>query len=166
MVVDVGVDVSAVSGRDHGRGGLILIFSPLANFDIGVHLGLLCQRLAQWQNHKEPRMALESLLEKRAGHTPGIMREQLRLHTVDAGRLLQRFNHVGQQAELNLSSVGKTAAVSDEQVANHALAAFIDEKRIAEDASTVDGGVAGQNLGIDVAQDHFRRPAVIPREQP
>jgi len=57
------------------------------------------------------------------------------------------------------------ASVGDEKIANHSLAAFVYKKRIAENASAIEGRVARKNLGIDVAQNHVGGAAVIPGEQ-
>ena len=39
------------------------------------------------------------------------------------------------------------------------------KKEYPKNASTFDRGVAGKNLGVHIAQNHFRRAAVVPREQ-
>ena len=57
------------------------------------------------------------------------------------------------------------AARRNEQVADHALAALVDEERVADDAAALDRGIAGQDFGVDVAQDHLRRTAIVPGEQ-
>ena len=62
-------------------------------------------------------------------------------------------------------ALGKPRAVGDVEVANHSLTAFVDEERIAEDASAIDGSVARQNLRIDVAQNHLGRTGIVPGKQ-
>src|SRR5580700_5251443 len=70
-----------------------------------------------------------------------------------------------QQLDFHFARVGETSAVSHEKIAHHALAAFIHEKAVAEYAAAFDCGVSGKNFRVDVAQDHLRRPVVIPGEQ-
>src|ERR1700722_231553 len=79
--------------------------------------------------------------------------------------MLQGFDDMSQQAQLALGGIGNENAVLDKKVADHALAALVDEERITKDFAAFDGGVAGKDFRIDVAQDHLRRAAVIPREQ-
>src|ERR1700728_50438 len=78
---------------------------------------------------------------------------------------MQGFDHVRQQLEFDLARIWQTAAVGHEQIADHALAAFIYKKRVAEDAAAFDGGIAGKNFRIHITQNHLRRPAVVPRKQ-
>ena len=33
LVVDLGIDVAAISGGDDGRGGLVVVLGPAADFD-------------------------------------------------------------------------------------------------------------------------------------
>src|SRR5450759_938891 len=92
---------------------------------------------------------------------------------MNAGRLLQGFDDVGKQAFFDLVTVETAGAVADrvadrfanKQVADHSLALLVDKEGVAEDAAALDGGVAGENLGIHVAQDHLGGGSVIPREQ-
>ena len=95
------------------------------------------------------------------------MNQQLRFDAVDAGRLLQGFDHMDQQPAFDLLRAGSaiSISVSHEQIADHSFITFIDEKGVAEDLAPVDGSVAGQDLGIDVAQDHLCRAGVVPGEQ-
>src|SRR6266852_5607805 len=52
---------------------------------------------------------------------------------------------------------------ADEQIADYSLTALIHKKRIADYATILNRGVPGKNLGIDVAQDHVRGAAIVPR---
>src|ERR1700677_3176963 len=70
-----------------------------------------------------------------------------------------------EQLDFNLVRVRQAAAVRHKQIANYSLAAFIDEKRITENAAALNGSVAWKNLRVHVTQNHLRRSAVIPREQ-
>src|SRR5271156_2602033 len=72
---------------------------------------------------------------------------------------------MSQQLEFNLARVGKTVAVGHEQISDNPFAAFIHEEGVAENPSALDGGVAGKDLRVHVAQDHLLRTAVVPREQ-
>src|ERR1700722_1085450 len=110
-------------------------------------------------------MTLKSRFQKRTGDGAGVMSQQLCFNAMDAGRLLQGFDDVSQQAQFHGTRIGKAAAVRDKEIADHSLAAFIDEKRIAEDFPAVNGGIAGKDFRIDVAQNHLRRAAVVPGEQ-
>src|ERR1051326_156302 len=110
-------------------------------------------------------MPLESGFEKWTCNGIGVMGQQLRLYAMNPRRLLQSRDDMGEQANLDLARVGETIAVGDIEIANHALAAFVDEKRVAEDAASIDGGVARQNFGVYVAQDHVSRTGAIPGKQ-
>src|ERR1017187_5995575 len=70
-----------------------------------------------------------------------------------------------QQLQFHLTRVGKTVAVGHEQISDHALTAFIQKEGVAENAAALDGGVAGKNFRVDIAQDHLGRSAVVPRKQ-
>src|SRR5271165_1524397 len=62
--------------------------------------------------------------------------------------------------------IRQASAVSDKEISDYALAAFVNEKCVAEDSSAIDGRVAGQNLGVHVAENHVGGPAVVPGKQP
>src|ERR1700751_1041420 len=83
---------------------------------------------------------------------------------MNSGRLLQCLDHMSQEFQFHLTRVGQTVAIGDVKVANHALAALVNEKGITEDASALDGRITGQNLGVNVAKNHFRGAGVVPRE--
>ena len=93
----------------------------------------------------------------------GRVSQQLRLYPMDTGRLLQGLNDVLNHLRLDPGSVAATRR--DKQVAHHPFAAFVDEERIANNAASLHRGVARQDLRIHVAQDHFRRAAIIPTQQ-
>src|ERR1700685_555293 len=100
-------------------------------------------------------MTLESLIEKRPRYTSRFVREQLRFHAMNSGRLLQGLDDMRQQFDFYLASVGKASAVRHEKIADHSFAAFIHEKAVAEDAAALDGGVSGKDFRVNVAQDHL-----------
>src|ERR1700690_852787 len=84
---------------------------------------------------------------------------------MDAWRLLQGLNHMQEQPRFHFVRIGEAAAVGHEQVSNHALAAFVDKKRVANDSAAIDGSGSRQDFRIHVAQDHVSRTAVVPGEQ-
>src|SRR5260370_11541062 len=100
---------------------------------------------------------------------------------MNAGRLLQGFDDVSEQAFFDLvaariaASVADRVAnrvagsvadrVADKEVADHALALLVDKEGVAEDAAPLDGGVPGENLGVHVAENHLRGSGIVPRKQ-
>jgi hypothetical protein len=90
--------------------------------------------------------------------------QQLRFNAMDARGILQRLDHVRQQAIFKFRGGVRVARLGGPhvQVADHTLVTFVDEKRVAADAAAEDGSVTWQDLGIDVAQDHLRRSPVVP----
>src|SRR4030095_6395488 len=70
-----------------------------------------------------------------------------------------------QKAAFHFMAFGGAAAVGHKQVADDSFAALVDEEGVAEDAPTLYSGVARQNLGVDVAEDHVGGTGVIPGEQ-
>jgi hypothetical protein len=97
------------------------------------------------------------------------MHQQLRLDAVDPRRLLQGRDHVGEQAMFQLvmpvPSVAAAAPVGYEQVPDHSLAALVDEEGVSLDVAVLHCGIAREDLGVHVAQDHLRRAAVVPGQQ-
>jgi len=77
---------------------------------------------------------------------------------------MQGFDDVGEQLFFDLVTAGSSVSVANEEVSDDALALLVHKKGIAEDAATLDGGVARKDFGIHVAQDHLRRGGVIPGE--
>ncbi len=120
------------------------------------------RRVGQLKNHEQPRITLKSLIQKRPRDAPRFVRQQLRFDPVDPGRLLESFDHVGQQLEFDLARIWNTGAVRHEQIADHSLAAFIHEEAVAEDAATFDGGVSGKDFRVYIPQDHLRRSVIVP----
>ena len=110
-------------------------------------------------------MPAETLVDKRPGDDSGLVHEQLRFDAMDAGRLLQGFDHVREQPGFHFVRIRQAAAVGDKKISNHALAAFVNKKRIAEDSSAIDGRVARQDLGVHVAKNHVGGAAVVPGKQ-
>src|ERR1700687_369908 len=119
--------------------------------------------------HEDAGMAAEALLQKGARDFSGVVRQQLRLHAMDAGRLLQGFDDVGEQALFDLVTVGTAGSVADrvadKEVADDALALLVDKEGVAEDAAALDGGVPGEDFRVHVAEDHLGRDGVVPGEQ-
>src|SRR5579863_4113367 len=107
-------------------------------------------------------MALKPGIKKRLRNCIGVVCQQLSLNSMNAGRLLQGLDHMVEQAELNLPRVGEPAAVGHIEIADHSLAAFVDKKRVTEDAAAVDRGVSRQDLGVNIAQDHLCRAGIVP----
>src|ERR1035441_1336701 len=113
--------------------------------------------------HEDPGMSAEALLQKGPRDFSGVVRQQLRLHAMDAGRLLQGFDDVGEQAFFHLVTIVTSGSVAyrvadrfeNEKVADDALALLVNKKGVAEDAAALDGGVAGKDFGVQVAQDHL-----------
>src|SRR5437764_7614872 len=110
-------------------------------------------------------MPAESLGQKRLRGCSGFMRQQLRFNAVYSRRLLQGFDHVGQQSAFDFLAIRAVIARADEQIADHALAALVDKERITEDFAAGDGRVTGQEFCVHVTEDHFRRTAVVPAQQ-
>src|ERR1700686_740858 len=85
---------------------------------------------------------------------------------MDAGRLLQGFDDVGEQALFDLVTVGTagsvTDRVADEEVADDALILLVHKKGVAENAAALDGGITGEDFGVHVAQDHLGGGGVVP----
>src|SRR5579864_3628990 len=81
---------------------------------------------------------------------------------MDSGGLLQRLNYMRQEFQFDLAGVGEAIAIGDVEVADDALTSLVDKKGVAEDASALDGRIAGQDFGVDVAENHFRRAGVVP----
>src|SRR4029077_11792986 len=103
--------------------------------------------LADIEIHEDARMAAEPLLQKGTRDFSGVVRQQLRLHAMDAGRLLQGFDDVGEQAFFDLVTVRPAGSVTDrvadrvpnEEVADNALILLVDKEGVAEDAAPLDG---------------------------
>ena len=93
------------------------------------------------------------------------MQQQLGLNTIYPWRLLQGFDDMGHQPLFDGLRILQAASVSNEKISDHTLTALIDEEGIARDPAPLQGGISGQNFGVDVAQDHGCRAAVVPGEQ-
>src|SRR6266849_6129352 len=120
--------------------------------------------------HENARMAAEALLQKGTRDFSGVVRQQLRLHAMDARRLLQGFDDVSEQAFFDLVTVGAAGSVADrvadrvayEEVADNALILLVDKEGVAEDAAPLDGGVTGENFRVHVAEDHLGGGGIVP----
>src|SRR5579871_2280886 len=93
------------------------------------------------------------------------MCQQLRFHPMDSRRLLQGFDHMRQQPDFYLTRIRQAAPVCYKQIADHSLAALVNEKRVPKDTAAVNRGIARKDLGVDVAQNHLRRAGVVPRQK-
>src|ERR1700681_1778001 len=122
--------------------------------------------LADIKIHEDARMPAEALLQKRTRDFSGVVRQQLRLHAMDAGRLLQGFDDVREQSFFDLVAVRTTGSVADrvadKEVADNTLVLLVDKKGVTEDAAPLDGGIAREDLGVHVPEDHLRRGGVVP----
>src|SRR6266849_5372830 len=116
--------------------------------------------------HENARMAAEALLQKGTRDFSGVVRQQLRLHAMDARRLLQGFDDVSEQAFFDLVTVGTTGSVADrvadKEVADNALVLLVHKEGVAEDAAPLDGGIAGENFRVHVAEDHLSGGGIVP----
>src|ERR1700676_1717712 len=129
--------------------------------------------LADIEIHEDARMAAEALLQERPRDFSGVVRQQLRLHAMDTGRLLQGFDDVSEQSFFDLVTVGAVGSVADrvadrvayEEVTDNALILLVHKKGIPEDAAPLDGGIAGEDFGIHVPEDHLGRGGVVPGER-
>src|SRR3954451_7660162 len=88
----------------------------------------------------------------------------MRLDAMHTRRSLQSFQNMFEQRGFYLRR-GATGVMVDEQVADHALAALVDEEAESLYAPALDGGIAGQDLGVHVAQHHLGRAGVVPTER-
>src|SRR6266478_8654790 len=95
--------------------------------------------LADIEIHEDARMAAEALLQEGTRDFSGVVRQQLRLHAMDTGRLLQSFDDVSEQTFFDLVAVGTTGSVAsrvaDKEVADNALILLVDKEGVAEDRS-------------------------------
>src|ERR1035441_2655522 len=109
--------------------------------------------LANIEVHEHTRMPAEALLQEGLRTLSRVMRQQLRLHAMNARRLLQGFDDVGEQPFLDLVAARIAASVAHrvadrvadifaaKEVADHALALLVHKEGVAEDAAPLDGGV-------------------------
>src|SRR6266481_5701061 len=116
--------------------------------------------------HEHAGMAAEPLLQEGTRDFSGVVRQQLSLHAMDTGRLLQSFDDVSEQTFFDLVAVGTTGSVAsrvaDKEVADNALILLVDKEGVAEDAAPLDGGIAGENFRVHVAEDHLSRGGIVP----
>ena len=123
--------------------------------------------LADFKIHEHAGMAAESLLQEGARNFSCVVRQQLRFDAMDPRGLLQGLNDVSQQPLFYLAPVrlGRLRSIAHEEVSNHALALFVNEKGVSKNTAAFDGGVARQNFGIHVAQNHLGGNRIVPCEQ-
>src|SRR5947209_14972240 len=98
LIVDLRIDMPAISRSDHGGRRLIVVVSPGADLDFGMSGDSRRIGFRQGQRHKYAWMTLESGLQKGTRNHIGVVGEKLRLDAMDARRLLQGFDDVSQQA--------------------------------------------------------------------
>src|SRR5437667_11720413 len=79
-----------------------------------------CTR-ANVHHHKYPRMAAEALLQEWPHDLAGIVRQQLCLHSMDAGRVLQRLDDMPKQSLLDPAPGRPAPSIAPKQAADHAL---------------------------------------------
>jgi hypothetical protein len=104
---------------------------------------------------------LSGLRQKGLAQHAGFMRQKLCLNALYPGRLLQRADHVHGQAVFH-GVAFKADRIVGVQIADHALTAFIDKKRVTANVSIFHGGITGQDFGIDITEDHLGGRPVIP----
>src|SRR5258708_36071910 len=88
--------------------------------------------------HEHAGMAAEPLLQEGTRDLSGVVRQQLSLHAMDTGRLLQRFDDVSKQSFFDLVAVGTSTSVAnrdsdrvtDEEVAEYALILLGDKEGV------------------------------------
>src|SRR5438067_9723807 len=80
---------------------------------------------------------------------------------MDARRLLQSLNGVGQQAKPYFGIL-LGVVEAHEQITDHALSSLVNKKGIAGHAPILQSNVSRQNLGVDVAQDHVGGTLIVP----
>jgi len=118
--------------------------------------------ISQFKAQEQPTVTLKPACQEWFRQFAGVVREQLRFYAMHARRLLQGFKNVLDEAEFESSSI--LAVWSDEEVADDAFAALIDEEAVADEAASFDCGISGQNLRIHISQDHVGRAAIVPRK--
>ncbi len=70
-----------------------------------------------------------------------------------------------EQAALNFLALSSILTLGDEKIADYALTVFVNEERVAENTTVRDRGVSRKKFCVHIAQNHLRRPAVIPAKQ-
>jgi len=98
---------------------------------------------------------LKSLFDKWPGDHTGVVHQQLRFDPMDSGGLLQGLNHMQQESRFYFVGIGQASTVCDEQISNHALAAFVNKKSVTDDSAAFLRRRNRAGFGIHVAQDHF-----------
>jgi hypothetical protein len=156
------VYVPSIRCRDESRSGLVLLLGPRANFELWRKRRRGMRILRHLEIHEHSRMPAEALRQKRPCDFSRFVRQQLRLDAVNSRRLLQGLDDVTQKSFFHFASVKRLLAFADKEVADHALALLVNEKRVAEDPSAFDGRVTGKDLGIHVAKNHLGRTRVVP----
>src|SRR5258708_20699617 len=120
-MVDLGVAVPAVGSGNESSGGLIFLLRPGTDFELGRKRRRSLRMRADIEIHEDARMAAEALLQEGARDFSCVVRQQLRLHAMNAGRLLQGLDNVRGQSPFDLMPVGTSTAVADENVAHNTL---------------------------------------------
>jgi hypothetical protein len=166
LVVDITVDVAPVGRGDDAGSRLIIGFGPAMNFNVWrKRAGWLGAGSLDGPGEEESAIAAETLVYERGDEVIGGMDEELGLDPMQSGGLLESADGVAKQLQLDgVATVTSGIGILDEQIADDALGALINEKTVAVDASALDGGEAGEDSGVGVTQNHVGRGSVIPME--
>jgi len=156
LIIDLCIHVASVRSGYYRCGRLVVGLGPRSDLDLGMHRLIRAAVRSELQYHKQPRVPLKARLDKWTRYYFRVMGQQLGFDAMDAGRLLERLDDVGQKVQFHFSRVWQSRTVRNVQIADHALASFIDEKGVAEDATAIDRSVSRQDLGIDIAENHLR----------
>src|SRR5262249_17323820 len=156
---------SAICSSDYRCSRLVFLFCPRTNLKIRTQSNAVGKCRGNLSGHENSRVPAEPLLLKWTHHFSRLMRQQLGFDTLNSRRLLEGLDDMGKQFLFDFVSIGSATPIPDKQVADHSLALFVNEKRVAENVATLDRGITGQNFGVEVAENHFRRTGVVPREK-
>src|SRR5262249_25387536 len=144
LIVDLGIDVAAIRGRDHAGNGLEVLFGPAAEFEAGHmrHTRLGVRSLPERQHHEQPGELLEAFPKKGPADIAGFVQKKLGFDALHARRALQGVDHVRRQAMLDALIRAGDGAVGEE-IADHTLAALVNEESVAADSIVINRSVAG-----------------------
>src|SRR5436190_22353955 len=112
---------------------LVIRLSPSADFDLGSERFLMDRGGGKRQSHKQASMPAEAVVQKWLRCRARFVRKKLCLDAMNSRRLLQGFDHVREQPIFHFLAVEPVLAFADEQIANDAFVAFVDEEGVPED---------------------------------
>src|SRR5260370_35900711 len=138
----------AIASGDDASGWLVIRLSPGTNFNLRTDWSRDNRNFGQVRHHEQPGMLPEPALLKGRGYPSRGMQQQLRLCAVNTRGLLKSLDRVLQEPRFDIFSAGRIRPVSDEQIANDALARFVDKERIAQHPAPIHRRIARQNLRI------------------